>query len=189
MCNIHRNRWCITQGTQLERRLLRLKSCCYNKSCADPPLSDCPRCDDQKPFLNCFRSLLDSPKYSLAWVYHRPIPWRFCKRLPFALVELVYRWFQASTQHGVGPLRAMSSWSHSFLHVSALFSYRRECHLWSRWGSIQFGSSYPDGWCHPRRWNLRKFFFLSEHPLKSLDQEDRVMKPKTSRAMKHNLIR
>jgi hypothetical protein len=45
-------------------------------------------------------------------------------------------------------------------------------------------------------WNLRKsltlelekVLFHSEHPLESLDQEDRVMKPKTSRVMNHNLI-
>jgi hypothetical protein len=31
MCIIHRNGWCISQDTQLERRVLRLESHCYNK--------------------------------------------------------------------------------------------------------------------------------------------------------------
>jgi hypothetical protein len=46
-------------------------------------------------------------------------------------------------------------------------------------------------------WNLRKSIALElekvlfhfEHLLESLDQEDRVMKPKISRVMKHNPIR
>jgi hypothetical protein len=65
--------------------------------------------------------------YSLARVYHRPISWRFHKRLPFALVELVYHRFRASIQHGVDPLWAMLSWSHLCLHVSVLFGDQREC--------------------------------------------------------------
>jgi hypothetical protein len=72
MCNIHRNKWHITWVTQPERRLLRLQSCCYNKSCPDPMLSASPRCDDQKPFLNCFRSLLDSPKQCLHIIHAQP---------------------------------------------------------------------------------------------------------------------
>jgi hypothetical protein len=35
---------------------------------------------------------------------------------------------------------------------------------------------------------LEKVLFHSEHLLESLDQEDRIMKPKTSRVMNHNPI-
>jgi hypothetical protein len=76
----------------------------------------------------------------------------------------------------------------SCLHVSILFGYPRECHLWSRRGLIQFGSSYLDGRGCPWYWNLRKFFFLSELPLEPLNQEDRVMRHHTSRVMKRNQI-
>jgi hypothetical protein len=72
MCNIHQNRWRITRDTQSKRRLLRLKSCCYNKSCPDPTLSTSPMCDDRKPFLNWFRSLLDSPKKCLYIIHVQP---------------------------------------------------------------------------------------------------------------------
>jgi hypothetical protein len=67
-------------------------------------------------------SFTSNPVYSLARVYQRPISWRFRKCLPFALVKLGYSWFGASTQHGVGPLRAMSSWSHSCLHISVILN-------------------------------------------------------------------
>jgi hypothetical protein len=35
---------------------------------------------------------------------------------------------------------------------------------------------------------LERVIFHSEHLLESLDQEDRVMKPKTSRVMNHSSI-
>jgi hypothetical protein len=76
----------------------------------------------------------------------------------------------------------------SCLHVSILLGYPREGHLRSRWGLIQFGSSYLDGRGCPRHWNLRKFFFLSELPLALLNQEDRVMRHHTSKVMKRNHI-
>jgi hypothetical protein len=133
-------------------------------------------------------SFMPNQVYSLAHVYHRPISWRFHKRLPFALVEFVYRWLRASAQHGVSPLRAMASWSHSCLHVSVLFGHPREYRLRSHRWSILFGSSYPDGGLLPLTLGYEKVLFHSEHPLKLLDQEDRVMKSDTSRVMKHNLI-
>jgi hypothetical protein len=77
--NIHRNRWCITQGTQLERKLLRLKSCCYSKSCPDPMLITSPWCDDQKSFLVCFNSLAD-----LVLVY-RSLPTKYTPWCTFTI--------------------------------------------------------------------------------------------------------
>jgi hypothetical protein len=65
--------------------------------------------------------------------------------------------------------RAMSSWSHSCLHVSILFGYPIECHIRLHRGSIQFGNSYPDGRCHHRRWNLRIVLFHSEYPIELMD--------------------
>jgi hypothetical protein len=56
-------------------------------------------------FLNsAFTSFTPNQVHSLVCIYHRAISWRFHKRLPFALVELVYRWFWASTLHGVSSL-------------------------------------------------------------------------------------
>jgi hypothetical protein len=72
--------------------------------------------------------------------------------------------------------------------VSILFYYPREYHLRPcRW-MILCGSSYTDGRCRPWRWNLRKFFFRFEYPIKLMDQEDWVMKCHTSRVMKHDPI-
>jgi hypothetical protein len=42
--------------------------------------------------------------YPLVCIYRRAILWWFRKRLPFALVELMYHWFRASALYGVGPL-------------------------------------------------------------------------------------
>jgi hypothetical protein len=84
---------------------------------------------------------------------------------------------------------AMLSWSHSCLHVSVLFRYPRECRLRPRQGSIPLGSSYLNGGCRPWLWNLRMFFPILSIRLELLDQEDWVMKPKTSRVKKHNPTR
>jgi hypothetical protein len=76
----------------------------------------------------------------------------------------------------------------SCLHVSILFGHLREYHLRSHRWSIPFESSYPDGGLLPLTLGYEKVLFHSEHPLKLLDQEDRVMKSDTSRVMKHNSI-
>jgi hypothetical protein len=60
------------------------------------------------PYLTFVSSacILFSPNqvYPLVRICHRTILWWFCKHLSFALVELMYRWFWASTLHGVSPL-------------------------------------------------------------------------------------
>jgi hypothetical protein len=39
LCITRRNGWCITRGTQSERRMLHLESCCYNKPHSGPKLT------------------------------------------------------------------------------------------------------------------------------------------------------
>jgi hypothetical protein len=60
------------------------------------------------PYLTFVSSacILFSPNqvYPLVCICHWTILWWFRKHLSFALVELVYRWFWASTLHGVSPL-------------------------------------------------------------------------------------
>jgi hypothetical protein len=51
MCNIHWNGWCITWGTQPERRVLRLESRSYNKSCPRPKAYYFSKVVGQKLFL------------------------------------------------------------------------------------------------------------------------------------------
>jgi hypothetical protein len=61
-CIIHWNGWRITWGTQLERRVLRLESSCYNKSHLCAKLSASLRLLIESP--PClFQALLDFPKY------------------------------------------------------------------------------------------------------------------------------
>jgi hypothetical protein len=126
--------------------------------------------------------------YPLVRIYHRVTSWQFCNCLPFALLELMYRWLWASILHGIGLLLSHVIMISPCLYVSIMFYHPREYHLRSHWWSIQFGSSYPNRGGCPRHLSLRKFLFLSEHPFKWLDQEDWVMKHNTSRVMKHNPI-
>jgi hypothetical protein len=51
LCNIHRNRWCITRGTQSERMVLPLESHSYNKSHPRPKAFFFTEIDDRKHFL------------------------------------------------------------------------------------------------------------------------------------------
>jgi hypothetical protein len=51
MCNIRRNGWRITRGTQPERRMSRLESRSYNKSHHSPKAYCFSKIDDPKPFL------------------------------------------------------------------------------------------------------------------------------------------
>jgi hypothetical protein len=104
------------------------------------------------------------------------------------LIAPLYRQILPNTHHGVRWPSSHVVMISSCLHVSILFGYRREGHLRSCWGLIQFGSSYLDGWGCPRHWNLRNFFFLSELPLELLNQEDWVIRRHTSRVMKRNHI-
>jgi hypothetical protein len=177
--------------------LLCLESCSYNKSHPSPKAYCFSKIVDKKPFLVCFKSLLDSlsstgmsstPTMYTPWFASNIKPYHAGSTniYPIALLELVCRSFQASTLHGVGPLP-----SHVVM-ISLVPSCM--CHVWVSKGmlswpcqrSIPFGSSYLNGGCHPWLWSLRMFFPIPSIRLKSLDQEDWVMKPKTSRVMKHN---
>jgi hypothetical protein len=51
ICNIHQNGWCITQGTQLERRVLPMESRSYKKSHLSPEAYCFSKIDVGKPFL------------------------------------------------------------------------------------------------------------------------------------------
>jgi hypothetical protein len=126
--------------------------------------------------------------YSLVRIYHRAISWRFHKCLSFALLELMYRGFQASTLHGVGPLLS---------HVVIISPVPLCIHLiWlSKTMSSPITPRINSVWKFLPWWPMtslplefEKVLFHSEHPLKLLDQEHRVRKCNTSRVMKHNLI-
>jgi hypothetical protein len=115
LCIIHRNGWRITRGTQPKEecctwslvattnRILALKltaslrlmigslSSFVSNPCLTFLISTCI-------------SFTPNQVYPLVHIYHRAILWWFHKHLPFALVELVYHWFWATTLHGVGPL-------------------------------------------------------------------------------------
>jgi hypothetical protein len=108
--------------------------------------------------------------------------------LPSALMALVNHQDRSNTQDSIVHFCTISVWSQSRLRVPIRSYCPREYHLRSHLWSIPFGSSYPNRECCPQHWNLRKFFFLSEHPLELLDQENRVRKHNTSKVMKHNPI-
>jgi hypothetical protein len=107
--------------------------------------------------------------------------------LPGAQMALMNHQDWSNTQDSVVCFCVMSVRSQPRLRVSILFYCPREYHLRSYRWSIQFRSSYPNSWCCPRHWKLRKFLFHSEHPLELLLEEGQVIKHNTSRIMKHNL--
>jgi hypothetical protein len=93
-CNIHRNRWCITRGTQLEKwvfpwslvatasHILALKLTTFQRlmirslSLSNPCLI----------FLNsAYISSTLNQVYSLVRVYHRAMSLWFCKRFPITI--------------------------------------------------------------------------------------------------------
>jgi hypothetical protein len=89
MCNIRQNRWCITRGTQLERRVLPLESRSYNKSYPSPKAYYFSKIDDQKPFSRCLNPRLTflcsvyisfppARLYSLLHIYDRATMLCFC---------------------------------------------------------------------------------------------------------------
>jgi hypothetical protein len=115
LCIIHRNGWRITQGTQPESRMLHLESRSYNKSHSNPKTYCFSKIVDKKPFLVCFKSLLDflsstcmlsTPAKCIPWFASNIKPYRAGSTnvYPIALLELEYNWFWASTLHGVGQL-------------------------------------------------------------------------------------
>jgi hypothetical protein len=122
MCNIHRNRWYITRGTQPERRVLRLECLCYNKWHPGPKLSASLRLRIEASLV-CFRTLLDLPKYCLHIIHFKPCVLLgshqssshiiVVSQVPscnpfYGLLVLVHHQSLMSTLHGVGHLRVMS---------------------------------------------------------------------------------
>jgi hypothetical protein len=113
ICNFPLNGWHITRGTQPKRKMLRLESRCYNESHPGRMLMASLRVMIEGLFYvasnpcwtflsSACMSFTPNQVYPLVRIYHRAIWWRFHKRLSFALLELMYRWFWASTLHGVG---------------------------------------------------------------------------------------
>jgi hypothetical protein len=105
---------------------------------------------------------------------------------PIALLELVYHWFWTSTLHGVGPL------SSHVIMISLMPSCI--CHVRvSKWMSSSTAPKIDSVWKFLPQWRMSSLTLELENVLsiwlESLDQEDWVMKPKTSRVMKHNLTR
>jgi hypothetical protein len=126
--------------------------------------------------------------YPLVCIYHWVISWWFHKHLPFALVELVYHWFWASTLHGVSPLS-----SHVII-ISLMPSCICHVRLSKRMSSL-ITPRIDLVWKFLQRWvmssstlEFEKVLFQSEHPIELMDQEDRVMERNTRRVMKHSLI-
>jgi hypothetical protein len=69
MCNLLPNGWRITQGTQPERKVLRLESRCYNKTYPGSEPTTPQDLMDVSLFLGCCKSSLDYPKYCLYIVH------------------------------------------------------------------------------------------------------------------------
>jgi hypothetical protein len=102
LCNIRRNGWCITQGTQPKRRKSHLESHSYNKSHPSPKACCFSKIIDKKPFLVCLKSLLDSlsstcmsstPTKYTPWFASNIKPYHAGSTniYPIALLELMYR--------------------------------------------------------------------------------------------------
>jgi hypothetical protein len=96
MCNIHQNRWHITQGMQPERRVLHLESRSYNKSHHGPKLTTSLRLMIESlslfvvdPYLTTLgivcASSTPNQVYSLVRVYHRAMSLLFRKCLPITI--------------------------------------------------------------------------------------------------------
>jgi hypothetical protein len=116
LCNIYQNGWHITQGTQPERRLLRLESRGYNKSHPCPKLSASMRLlSESIPCL--LQTLLDFPKHCMHIIHfqlsvllslhrssrHIVVVSQVPSCHPFyALLVFVYCRSRMSTPHGVG---------------------------------------------------------------------------------------
>jgi hypothetical protein len=115
MCIIDQNGWSITQGTQPKSKMLHLESRSYNKSHPRAKAYCFSKIIDKKPFLVYIKSLLDSlsstcmsstpTKYTPCFASNiKPYHIGSTNIYPIALLELVYRWFWASTLHDVGSL-------------------------------------------------------------------------------------
>jgi hypothetical protein len=124
-------------------------------------------------FLNsACTSFTPNQVYPFVHVYHRAISLRFCKRLPFAIVEHVYRWFWASTLHGVGPL------SSHVIMISLVPSCIYHVRLYKRM-SYSITPRIDSAWKFLPWWvmssstlQFEKVLFDFEHLNELMDQED-----------------
>jgi hypothetical protein len=146
---------------QPERRVLRLETCCYNKSHPGPKLATSLRLDEHKSIIVCFQSLPDFPKYCLHIIHFQPCVLLGSRlssshiivvsQVPscnhFSLSVLVYRWFRSSALPGVVNFWVISFSPRTWLHASFLLYWSIKCHLRSCRCSIRFGSSCLDGLC------------------------------------------
>jgi hypothetical protein len=158
MCIIRQNGWHITRGMQPKRRVLRLESHCYNKSCPGSTLNTSPRYDDQKPSLvdsdpcltflsSACISFTSNQMHSLVCVYHRAITlWSIIKCPPQWCLFISY------------PCRI--DLTRDFVYPSFSIDLRGCCPR-PRWWSLLFRSSCTNGRYHPQPRNLGKFFSIS----------------------------
>jgi hypothetical protein len=110
------------------------------------------------------------------------------KRLQYAALELVYRWFWASTLHGVSPLS-------SHVMLTSLMSSRTILFYLSKWTSFPTASDNRFYWrpllwertISTLHWNLKVLFSLG-HSINLLEQEDHGMKSHTSNTVRNHLI-
>jgi hypothetical protein len=158
MCNIHRNGWRITRGTQPERSVLPLESRSYNKSYPSPKAYCFSEIDDRKSFLIvrilAWLSLIELAHRSLPtkcapWFTSIIKPYRGDFANHFTLLVLVYHLFQVSTLHGIGPLSSgvvMISTVH--LYIPPVLTPQRR----SSSNAPMFDTAWkflPDGGYHP----------------------------------------
>jgi hypothetical protein len=114
LCITRRNGWHITQGTEPERTMLRLESCCYNMSRSGPKITASLKLDEHKSFLVCFKPPLDFSSYCLH-IIHSQLSVLLGLRLPMshivvgsqvppyhhcALIVLLYHQILPITHHG-----------------------------------------------------------------------------------------
>jgi hypothetical protein len=140
LCIIHQNGWCITRGTQMERKLLCLESRCYNKSHPGPKLMTSLRLMIKSlslflsnpclTFLSItYISFTPNQVYSLVHFYHQALSlWLHeCLHVSY----LVPKYSSRSIQYYVSVVHfgATSVWSYLWLRVSILFDHSREYHL------------------------------------------------------------
>jgi hypothetical protein len=144
------------------------------------------------PFLTFLNSVGTSftpnQVYPLVHIYHQAISWQFRKRLPFALVELVYRWFWANTLQGAGPLS-----SHVII-ISLVPSCIHPIQLSKRMLSL-IAPRIKSVWKFLPRLAMssltlefEEVLFHSEHPMELMDQEDWVMEHNIRRVMQRSPI-
>jgi hypothetical protein len=173
----------MTRGKQPKRRVLHLKSCSYNKLHPSPKAYCFSRIVDRRPSLVVLRPCLTPPNsacisltlnqvHSLVHIYHRAM--------------LVHLW--ASILHGDGPLLSHVVSISPVTSRTILFYLSKGTSLLTTpdnhfyWRPLLWENTITT-----QLWNPKVLFFLG-HSIKSLDQEDRIIKCNTRRITKHHLI-